>query len=213
MKLTRLLFLLMVLASLAIAARAQTPLPDPSSGDAGDPRIVFPDACPGGAAACATLTATTDIDIGACASILLGVPCSGGLVIDVASPISVGPSFNSLWYCTEDAPPTFLQVVALGTTNGISGPFGQNLAPQLPGQTGTFTGCEYWFGDISTGTSVGISEVGGVTPLIAPADFNVVQDDGIFAPEPGTSLLFMSGLLLISLGGIARKRFGTTSRT
>jgi hypothetical protein len=211
MKLTRLFFLLMILGSLAIAAHAQTPLPPPSSGGAGDPRIVFPDACPTNAS-CATLT-TGDmpVDVPDCTSSDTLSQCLAiGLVIDVASPISVGPSFNSLWFCTQDAPPTFSEVAALGTitTFGIGGPF----APQFPGLTGTFTGCEYWSGDIAANTSVGIAEVGGVAPLVIPEGF-VGAGDLVFTPEPGTSLLFMSGLLLISLGGIARKRFRTASRT
>jgi hypothetical protein len=211
MKLTRLFFFLMVLASLAIAAHAQTPLSAPTSGGAGDPRIVFPDACPADAA-CATLTplTSTPIIVPDCTKKETLSECLAiGLVIDVASPLSVGPSFNSLWYCTQDAPPTFSEIAALGTINGIGGPF----APQIPFlgsfSTGTFTGCEYWSGTISG--PVGIAEVGGITPLIIPEGF-VGQGSDIF-PEPRTSLLFMSGLLLISLGGIARKRFGTTSRT
>ena len=211
MKLTRLFFFLMILGSLAIAAHAQTPLPAPSSGGAGDPRIVFPDACPADAS-CATLTplTSTPIMVLDCTSSDTLAQCLAiGLVIDVASPLSVGPSFNSLWYCTQDAPPTFSAIAALGTINGIGGPF----APQIPGlgsfSTGTFTGCEYWSGTISG--PVGIAEVGGVTPLIIPEGF-VGEGSDIF-PEPRTSVLFMSGLLLISLGGIARKRFGTTSRT
>ena len=169
MKLTRLFFLLVILASSAIAAHAQTPLPAPTSGGAGDPKLVFPDACPADAV-CATLTQLPDmppIVVPDCTSgETLAYCLSIGFVIDVASPISVGPSFNSLWYCAQDAPPTFDLGLALGTTNGIPGPLGQDFAPQLPGETGTFTGCEYWSGTIS-GT-VGIAEVGGITPLIIP---------------------------------------------
>ncbi len=211
MKLTRLFFLLVILASSAIAAHAQTPLPAPTSGGAGDPKLVFPDACPADAS-CATLTVIGggSLTVQDCtASDTLSQCLALGLVIDTASPISVGPSFNSLWYCAQDAPPTFSEWAALGTINGIGGPF----APQIPDlgslSTGTFTGCEYWSGTIS-GT-IGIAEVGGITPLIIPMGF---EDAGssIF-PEPHTSLLFMSGLLLISLGGIVRKRFGITSRS
>ena len=162
---------------------------------------------------CATLTQLPDmppIVVPDCTSgETLAYCLSIGFVIDVASPISVGPSFNSLWYCAQDAPPTFDVGLALGTTNGIPGPLGQDFAPQLPGETGTFTGCEYWSGTIS-GT-VGIAEVGGITPLIIPMGFEG-EGSSIF-PEPHTSLLFMSGLLLISLGGIVRKRFGITSRS
>jgi hypothetical protein len=116
---------------------------------------------------------------------------------------------NSLWFCTSDNPGGFLQVAALGTINGIGGPF----APQFPGlgslSKGTFTGCEYWDGDITAGTTVGIAEEGGLAPLIIPEDLG----GGTEFPEPRTSVLFMSGLLLISLGGIARKRFASNSRT
>ena len=139
MKLTRLFFLLVILASSAIAAHAQTPLPAPTSGGAGDPKLVFPDACPADAS-CATLTQLPDmppIVVPDCTSgETLAYCLSIGFVIDVASPISVGPSFNSLWYCAQDAPPTFDIGLALGTTNGIPGPLGQTLPPRLPGRNG-----------------------------------------------------------------------------
>ena len=44
MKLARVLCFLIIFGSSAIAAHAQTPLVP--SGGAGDPRIIFPDACP-----------------------------------------------------------------------------------------------------------------------------------------------------------------------
>jgi hypothetical protein len=210
MKLTRLFFFLMILGGLAIAARAQTPLPAPSSGGAADPRIVVPDACPADAF-CANLTAgPLGISIPECGNTIVGgdLLLAAGLCQDLFFEVATGPiSVPPVWTCSSDytagTPPVgFLQ----------SAPNGTIFPP-------TFSGCAFADGGIPAGTtiSIAVEGVGGVPPpyvtFVIPAGFEDAGSDITLSPEPGTSLLFMSGLLLISLGGIARKRFGTTSRT
>jgi len=48
-------------------------------------------------------------------------------------------------------------------------------------------------------------------PAPPPIPDNLVAPS-ILAPEPNTGVLFMSGLLLVFLGGFARKRFGASLR-
>jgi hypothetical protein len=203
MKLTRLFFFLMILGSLAIAAHAQTPLPAPTSGGAGDPRIVFPDACPADAFCADLTTGDTAITIAKCpgGDIELALGGCSDLFFGVATgPISVPP----FWTCASDdtGGVGFLQSAPNGTF------------PPLK-----FTGCAFADGSIPANTtiSVAVEGLGGAPPpvvtFVIPAGFVDAGSDITFSPEPGTSLLFVSGLLLISLGGIARKRFGTTSRT
>jgi len=211
MKVTRLFFFLMILGSLAIAARAQTPLPDPSSGDAGDPRIVFPDACPANAYCANLTTGNTAITIPECGSSIAGGDlllaaglCPNDLFLAVATgPISVPPIYTCFSDYTAGPPVVGFQQFA---PNGT-------LSPP------TFTGCAFADGSIPANTtiSLAIAGLGGVPPpattFVIPDGFVGAGEDITLAPEPGTSLLFVSGLLLISLGSIARKRFRTTSRT
>jgi hypothetical protein len=214
MKIARVLCFLVALGISAIATYAQTPLPALTSAGAGDPKLVFPDACPTGAI-CSTITTTTAVDIPDCTKKDTLSECLAiGLVFPLASPISVGPRLSSLWYCTQDMPDTFDEAAALGTTYILGFEISSHFAPQFPGETGTFTGCEYWSGDLSAHTTYGVADVGGTAPFLIPEGHGIEDaGDPAFTPEPGTSLLYVSGLLLISLGDIARKRFGTTSRT
>lgn len=200
MKIARVLCFLIIFGSSAIAAHAQTPLGP--SGGAGDPRIILPDACPADAYCANLMTNSTGITIAACpgGDLALALGLCPDLFLKVATgPISVPP----IWTCSSDyaaGPPVvgFLQSAPNGTLSPL-----------------TFTGCAFADGSIPGGTtiSIAVEGFGGVPPpavtFVIPAGFVDAGMDITLSPEPGTSLLFMSGLLLI--GFFARKRFGTTS--
>jgi hypothetical protein len=68
----------------------------------------------------------------------------------------------------------------------------------------TFLGCNY-FGLLTNGLSFTWNST-VVSPLAANEELEVV-------PEPSSSVLFMSGLVLLFLGGFARKRLGANFPT
>jgi hypothetical protein len=86
-----------------------------------------------------------------------------------------------------------------------------------PPITGDFVGCLY-LGLLTTGETFTLSADGGPIVLSNPNTEDWVCQDAAqcsdgdldLTPEPGTGVLFASGLLLLSLAGFARKRFGAT---
>ena len=81
--------------------------------------------------------------------------------------------------------------------------------------TGNFIGCAF-SGKLTRGDTFTISAQGGTVVLSLPTGFscqagqNCSGNDINLTPELGTGFLFLSGLLLFSLGGFARKRFGVS---
>ena len=68
----------------------------------------------------------------------------------------------------------------------------------------TFLGC-YYYGLLTDGQGMTWNSNQNTPPAASP-DLEVV-------PEPSSSVLFMSGLILFCLGGFARKRLGSNFRT
>jgi hypothetical protein len=79
----------------------------------------------------------------------------------------------------------------------------------------TNAGATEFFGCLFTGATSNIPfTVSNTLWKCAPGDSCSQADITIsFSPEPSTSVLFMTGLLLFLLSGLARKRFGAASRS
>lgn len=192
MKLARVFCFLIILASSAIAAYAQTPI-DPSS-VINDPHVVLnsPDpACPLGDY-CVDLTYSTT-HTGP-----VFVPVLTFLVPDPPGELPVPPAYS----CSSNV---FL--LCLTDYSGFQG-----FKPT------EFNGFTLLFGILYNGQTF-ILESTGPIQLELPSGFACnpasLCPDGVvtFSPEPGTALLFMTGLLLLSLVGFARKRFAANFRT
>jgi hypothetical protein len=67
-----------------------------------------------------------------------------------------------------------------------------------------FCGVSFQIGFLQPGETVSLSSNEPIPALIVPAGLS---------PEPTTGLLFVSGFLLVFLGGFARKRFGASFGT
>jgi len=195
MKLARVFCFLIILGSSATAAHAQ------------DPRIVVPDACPANAYCANLTTGGTAITIPECGASILGgdVKLALGLCTDLFLGVATGPiSVPPFWTCYSDY---------------SAGVGFQQFAPNGTFPPLKFTGCAFADGSLPANTtiSIAVEGLGGAPPpavtFVIPPGFDNAGSDITLSPEPGTSLLFMSGLLLISLAVIVRKRFGTTSRT
>src|ERR1700691_2499717 len=87
-----------------------------------------------------------------------------------------------------------------------------------------FFGCIFTGGTLTNDMLYSFSDVGANSNIpftvsntiwkCAPGTSCTQADISInFAPEPSTSVLFMTGLLLFALSGFARKRFGAASRS
>jgi hypothetical protein len=191
---------LIVLGSSAVAAHAQTAV-DPSS--VADPRIgVLDPFCPADSY-CATIESGSAETVAYCDPLILvldpsGCPVPSGdsspFILAVPTPpgsYSVPP----LYTCYSDV---FLESLPTGT-----------LFPL------TFTGCNFADGMIPANTPITISATGGPVVLDLPPGFTCSEgcsgDQIDLTPELGTGFLFLTGLLLLSLGAFARKRFGANS--
>jgi hypothetical protein len=96
--------------------------------------------------------------------------------------------------------------------------------PLTSGDATQFFGCLFSGGTLTHGDLYSFSDEGATSNIpftVTNTDWKCAPGDSCsqenitidFSPEPSTSVLFLSGLLLLSLGGFARKRFGATSRT
>lgn len=209
MKWPRLCCFLIILGSSVIAAHAQTPV-DPG------PRIGTPDGCSPPYCFDFTYMGGANSQTSQCGSIT--VPGLGSLAgceffAELQTPLLVTPGTN--YGCQ-----------ASGSAYLAGGPPGVSQIPIFcapvfndPGGHNYFDGALYFV----PGAFVGETFVGSVygAPL---GTFDGISTwscqggcgpggtwDPLPAPEPRTWILFMSGLLLFSLGGFARKRLGTTS--
>lgn len=90
--------------------------------------------------------------------------------------------------------------------------FAVNLALPLFSKS-EFTGCLFDLGELTHNEPLTISSLGGPVELTLPNNFSCPScSDGTInlSPEPGTAILYVSGLLC--LVGIIRKRFRADSR-
>jgi len=189
MRLARVLFMVGFVGLCAIAARA----------DVTDPIINLhdpdPAACPMGDY-CVNLDFTNSNPFPIfLAELFPVVPASG--VPDQLLPSPPGPQ-----YSCDGSGGFFLFFPDLDNFQG--GP---------PPTSATFLGCVF-LGVLPPGLSTFTISANGPVSLdlgagfSCQADQSCVGDEVELAPEPGTGLLFMTGLLLLSLAGLARKRFG-----
>jgi hypothetical protein len=217
MKWARLCCFLIILGSSAIAAHAQTPV-DPSSANDAGPRVVTPDGCSPPYCFNFTYEGGANSLTSQCGSITVPVFGSvGGCVffLELQTPILVTPGANYGCQASGSAysagAPPGVSEIPIFCTPVFNDPKGNNY----------FDGALYFVPGAFVGETFGGSVVGGSLGTFDAISTWSCQGgcgpggtwDPLLAPEPGTSLLFMSGLLLFSLGPFARKRFGTTSRT
>jgi hypothetical protein len=190
MRFVRILSLVLLVGFCAVIARADATTP-------GDPRVRADDpVCPTGAY-CVTIESTTAVTVPYCDPFVL-------LLDPSACP---GTPFN---LAVAD-PPGFYSVPPVYTCG--SNIFGEAVPTGTLFPTITFTGCNFADGTIPADTPITISSMGGPVILDLPEGFTCPDggcSDGQIdlTPEPRTSVLFVTGLLLFSLAGFARKRLG-----
>ena len=193
MKLARVFCFLLILGSSAIAAHAQT-----------------------------NTDAIIHIDDPSC------TPGSNCVVLEYTGPTvdipNLGPPPQLTFLLPVTNPPGFVpDPPSPSNINCGSDVFSSSTAITNNGAT-EFFGCSFAGGTLTNDTLYSISDDGATSQVPLTVDGSIwqcapdtscTQDDISisFAPEPGTSLLFMTGILVFSLGGFARKRFGATSRT
>ena len=81
--------------------------------------------------------------------------------------------------------------------------------------TGTFNGCVY-LGDLDSGTKFTLNDSVSASfklPANVCTAANACGGVVSLAPEPSSSVLFISGLILLCLGGLPRKRLKANFRT
>jgi hypothetical protein len=183
MKLTRVFFFLVILGSSAVAADAQTSIAPT------DPRIVFntPDpACPAGMY-CVNLTYT-------------------------------GPQENALIFGVPGPPGSFLEAAPLYTYSCVSNAFAGCQPDE--NQAGTeFFAYSLFDGSVTSGETFSLTSTGPIQ-LTLPTGFTCNPGsacsmvNGVLVadltPEPGTAILFMSGLIFVV--GLTSKRLVANPR-
>lgn len=191
MRLGRVLCFLMLFGSSAVAAYAQTPI-SPSSLTGADPTISVrsPDpACTD----CIDLTFT-------------GTP-------------PPAPSMTTFFFAVSGYPPTGIIIppdYSCAVDSTSTNPIACNVVTMLIGGNPEFVGVDLIVYNLTNLESFSFSATGGPVTLMVPGDSGLTCNadtpcpDGMMmigpTPEPGTALLFMTGLVF--LVGFARKRFG-----
>lgn len=192
-KLTLVAGFLIVLGSSAITAHAQTPISADALVRIDDPFCTSP------TATCVLVeyTGPTVIIEPPTHYFVLPVSDPPGHVPDPMSPDNIN--------CGGDE----FMTVATAITNGAATEFFGCLF-----SGGTLTHDHvYSFTDDGATSNIPFT-LSNTTWKCAPGDSCSQEDMSIsFTPEPSTSVLFGSGLLLFFLGGSVRKRLGTTLRT
>lgn len=191
MKLARVFCFLIILGSSAIAAHAQT-------------------------------DAIIHIDDPLCTP---GPTCVNLLYIGPTVTIpNVGPPPDLVFLLPVTNPPGFVPDPAYPDNINCGSDVFSTSTPVTDAGATEFFACSFSGGTLTNDMTYSISDVGATSQIPLSVDNTMWQcapdtsctqpDISIgFAPEPGTSLLFMTGILMFSLGGFARKRFGGTSRT
>jgi len=178
MRLGRLFCSLILFVISAIAAHAQTPI-NPSSLAGADPTISVrsPDPACGG---CVDLTYT-----GSAATEMV-------FFFAAPSPIVIPPDYS----CVVDPSSTNpINCAAVDELNSMGQP--------------VFTGVDLTVFGLFSGETFSFSATGGTVELIVPGGEGFGQGGTMIlgpTPEPGTALLFVTGLVF--LVGFTRKRFG-----
>jgi hypothetical protein len=191
MKIARLLCVLVVLGTSAIAARAQT-------------------------------DAIIRIDDPLCS---VGPTC---VVLEYTGPTvtlpNAGPPEEFFFLLPVTDPPAMVPDPAPPSNINCGGNVFSIAVPLTNAGATEFFGCLFSGGTLTHDDLYSFSDVGSTIDIpftvsntlwkCAPGDSCSQKDITIdFSPEPSTSLLFVTGLLLFSLCGFARKRFGAASRT
>jgi hypothetical protein len=212
MKLARLFCFSMIFGSLAIAAHAQTPI---SISDPG-PRSVTPDGCAPGTCINFTYEAGPNTSTSECGTIdVLGVPVGGcAFFIGVESPILITPGTN--YGCQVSG-----SAAAAGAPANPITEIPIFCSPDItdPNHNSYFNGVWLYVPGAFSGETFGESVFGNIPFTFEPISTWGCQEgetcfnpDGTWTvdptPEPTTALLFMTGLLLFSLGGFVRRRLG-----
>jgi hypothetical protein len=188
MKIARLLCVLVVLGTSAIAARAQTDalirIDDPLC-SVGPNCVILEYTGP-------TVTLPNPADL----FFVLPVTDPPGMVPDPATPSNIN--------CGGDVFSTAVPITNAGSTEFFGCIF--------TGGTLTNDGL-YSFSDVGATSNIPFT-VSGTLWKCAPGDSCSQKDITIaFSPEPSSYVLFMTGLLLFALSGFARKRFGAASHS
>jgi hypothetical protein len=192
MKSLRWFGLLLILVISAVATKAQTAAPDPGIFLNTDPP------CPSGVY-CATLTyngPTITIN-----NFFSSVPPPTPFTLSVADPPGYYDALPPypVYTCGSNI---FMQSAPTGT-----------LYPPPP----TFTGCNFWDGTITNDEKLSLYVEGGQVSIAIPSDFSCTGScsDGVAylgpTPEPGTALLYLTGILC--LVGFGRSRLKAQFRT
>jgi hypothetical protein len=187
-QITQVLCSLILVAGSATVVRAQTQI-DPSS--LTDPKVRIDDpTCPAGSY-CVTieLESTTPITIGP---------------YDPFKPPNNQP--NDPFVLSVANPPGSYSVPPIYTCGSNIFDFWLPTGTfSFPPLSITFTGCDFWGGTIPAGMPITVSSTGGPVVLNLPSGFSCIDGncmDGVMdlapevTPEPGTALLYFTGLLL-----------------
>ena len=182
MKLGRVFWLLAILGTSAVAAQAHTPIDSGSL--ISDPRVILNDpSCPTGAYCVDLLYIGPTLTVGP-------FPFHTPFVLSTPSPDPVPPIYTCGSNIFDVSLPT-------GTIT--------SFRPLR----GTFTGCDFWDGTITSGETVTLSAAGGPVQFTLPTGFSCPDggcSDGIIdlSPEPAAALLYMTGLIF--LAGLGRRK-------
>lgn len=190
-KLARVFCFLVILGSSAVAAYAQTPID--SSSVIGDPTVAARDpSCPTDAY-CVPIT------------------------YDGTKSHYYGSIFDALTFLVPDPPGPLPNGSSYTCETGVSGDiFKHCLVIALPTPLFPLTdpidfyGVLFWGGTLTPDEVVTLSSVGGPVEFDLPANFKGPKIIDL-SPEPGTALLYMTGLVV--LVGFVRKRFGANFLT
>jgi len=152
---------------------------------------------------------------------------NAGFTVPTPEPAEVAPTPTYNCVGTAPAGSSIFGFVDYAFPPGFSP--GPNPTPPPPDAIfGLFTGCSYFGfyppgGDTTPTITLGSNTPGPITLVGGTCDPTLSGEAGgvacgpdgtvDLAPEPSTGVLFMSGLLLLSLAGFARKRFGVGSVT
>jgi hypothetical protein len=208
-QLARVVCFLIAFGGLAIAARAQTPI-DPSSVPDAGMRLSTPDACDPPYEICFEYTGTT-------------LPAMGmGSVLNVSFEASPDPTIfdpSTTSYMCSVSGSSAEAAIAQGMPGlGSPIPISCDVVDPVFDGVGYFEELGLYIPGAFQGETVGMTVTGGsvsLTDLSSDLPCTSCGGSPTFTvdpvPEPGTSLLYVSGLLLFSLVAFARKRFGANS--